>query len=90
MAMVTLVETSDVAMLPLIKSVLEAAGVPFSVEGEESLGLFPLAGGGRLFTRRPVAARILVPAERLDEARALIDAGAPHDRAESEQEGGSR
>lgn len=77
MAHVTLVETSDVALLPVIKSVLEAAGIPFSVEGEESLGLFPLVGGGPLFTRKPMAARILVPAERLEEARALLDQEEP-------------
>jgi hypothetical protein len=68
-----LLETADVALLPIIKSVLDAAEIPYVVQGDEALGLLPLTGVGRMFSHLPVSATILVPAERLEEARALIE-----------------
>jgi len=71
--MATLLETADVDLLPVLKSVLDSAGIPYVVQGEEALGLFPMSGVGRVFSHLPVGATILVPADRLDEARALIE-----------------
>ena len=71
--LVLLVETTDVALLPVLKSVLQAAEIPHVVQGDEALGLFPLSPAGAIFSRRAWAARVLVPRERLDEARALLD-----------------
>lgn len=66
--------TTDSALLPLIRSVLTAAGVPYFVQGEESLGLFPMGGiGGSQSTfRKGLAAKVLVPRDRREEAERLI------------------
>lgn len=72
--LVLLVETTDVTLLPVLKSVLESAGIPHVVQGDEALGLFPLSPAGAIFTRRAWAARLLVPRDRLEEARALLEA----------------
>jgi hypothetical protein len=71
--LVLLVETNDVTLLPVLKSVLEAAAVPHVVQGDEALGLFPISPAGPLFSGRAWAARVLVPREHLEEARALLD-----------------
>lgn len=65
--------TTDSALLPLIRSVLTAGGVPHVVHGEESLGLFPIGAGGSQSTfRKGIAATILVPRDRREEAERLI------------------
>lgn len=61
----TVFRTSIPPQLDLIKSVLEAAEIPFIVQGDNAAHL--IAGGGFRLD-----ARILVPAERADEARQLI------------------
>lgn len=71
--LVLLVETNDVTLLPVLKSVLVAAEIPHVVQGDEALGLFPLSPAGPLFSGRAWAARVLVQREHLDEARALLD-----------------
>ena len=71
--LVLLVETNDVTLLPVLKSVLEAAEIPHVVQGDEALGLFPLSPAGAIFSQRAWAARVLVPRGRLDEARALLE-----------------
>lgn len=65
-------ETADPTLLPVLRSVLEAAGIPFHTEGEESFGLLPLQGGF-LTGEEPMAVEIHVPADRAEEARALIE-----------------
>ena len=69
-------ETSDPAVLPVIESLLQAAEIPFFVQGEESLGMLPMGGiGGTHSTlRKGIVARILVEPARAEEARTLIDA----------------
>lgn len=69
--------TADVALLAVVKSMLESEDIPFLVQGEEALGLFPVGPGlfGGL-AGKMIAARLLVPEERADEARALIEDGA--------------
>ncbi len=70
---VTVFETDNPALLPVARSVLEAAGVPFTTQGEEAFGLMPIAGIGGPFAEHGLAVRFLVPAERAEEARALLD-----------------
>ena len=61
-----LVQVTEVELLPVIKSVLEAAGIPYFVQGEEASALFPLEGS------LPMAAVVHVPSDRLEEARDLL------------------
>lgn len=67
-------ETSDADTLPVVKSALDAAGIPYLVQGDESFGLLP-AGGG-FFGKRGLGVAILVPADRAEEARELLAADA--------------
>lgn len=70
--MVVVYEVWDPAVLPMVKSLLQSEGIPFFVQGEEAMSLFPV---GRLlgpFTRRGMAAAIMVPSEHLEAARELL------------------
>ena len=73
--------TTDNFLLPMIRSVLTAAEIPHIVQGEEALGLFPMGGvGGSQSTfRKGLAATILVPRERHEEADRLIRESAETD-----------
>ncbi len=70
-AWVELLQTHDMAELGLAQSVLTSANVPFVVEGESSLGLFPLTTPG-FFGKRGLGAVVRVRREDLEEARALL------------------
>jgi hypothetical protein len=71
--LVAVLNTSDSALLPVLKSVLDAAEIPYVVQGDQAMGLFPLGSfGGGLF-RRVLGASILVPREREQEARELLE-----------------
>ena len=61
------------ALLPVAKSVLEAAGVPHVVQGEAGVVLFPLGPAGEKVTHRVTGAIILVPRSRYEEAKALLE-----------------
>ena len=71
-AMVSVLQSGDAALLPLLKSVLDAAEIPYIVQGDEAAGLFPLPGGAPMFSRAAFAATLLVPRDRADEALELI------------------
>jgi hypothetical protein len=71
--LVAVLKTTDPALLPLAKSVLDAAGIPYVVQGEAGVGLFPLGGAGQRVTHRMTGSIILVPQSRLEEARALLE-----------------
>jgi hypothetical protein len=63
--------TADVAELPVISSLLQAAEIPFLVQGEHALALEPrgrLLGSGM----GEIGAVVLVPAELAAEARELL------------------
>jgi hypothetical protein len=71
--MIAVMRTSDSNLMPVLKSVLDAAGIPYVVQGDEAMGLLPLGPfGGGVFSR-VLGASILVPADRAEEARALIE-----------------
>ncbi len=69
---VAVFETDNPALLPVVRSVLQAAEVPFTVQGEEAFFLFPLYSVGGPFAGHGLAVRFVVPADRAEEARALL------------------
>jgi len=73
---VELLQTHDLAELGLAKSILASADIPFLVDGESSLGLFPLTTPG-FFGKRGLGAVVRVRREDLDEARELLEAAVP-------------
>jgi len=86
MELVQVFETTDVNLLPVVKSVLEAAGIPYMLEGEGSFGMLPLSGGFVNERHQALGVEIHVPSERAEEARALLASAAAEGAAEGEAE----
>ena len=86
---VDLFRTSDIALLMVIKSLLESAGIPFSVQGEEGLHVLPLSFPGAWFDPSAYGAVIRVRKEDLADARKIIeDTVALPDDENQEESGG--
>jgi hypothetical protein len=45
--LVAVFETTDAALLPVVRSLLDSENVEYSVQGEEALGLLPVGAMGR-------------------------------------------
>jgi len=71
-----LLETADVGFLPVLRSLLDGAGIPYIIQGEEAMGLLPIGALGSGPMQRALAAIVHVPEDRLEEARALLASGA--------------
>ena len=69
---VTVFETSETDLIPVIKSVLRGAEIPFNTEGEAMMNLFPSDLLGPLMSRPGAEVSFLVPEERAEEARQLL------------------
>ena len=69
--------TADAALLPVLKSVLTSAGIPFSVQGDEASGLFPFGPFDMLPDSVRLGAVIRVPESRAEEAKALLESELP-------------
>jgi len=73
--LVTVLETADVNLLAVIKSLLDSAEIPYLVQGEEALSLLPVGRLGGPFARRGLGAAVMVPSEHADVALELIKSG---------------
>ena len=69
--MVRLLQTDDCALLPVIKGLLDNAGIPYVVQGEHALGMMPLGPFGSGFSHGLLGAIVLVRRDREEEARPL-------------------
>ena len=72
-------ETMDATEVAIIKSLLEAVGIPYLTLGEDQYDAFRGAFRGTVFNPlgRPVA--LLVPASRADETRLLLRGDFPEE-----------
>ncbi len=72
--LVELTEISEPALLPVILGLLRSAGIEPVVEGDEIMGLWPVgqAVAGWTGWGRGLSVVIRVPADRAEEARALL------------------
>jgi hypothetical protein len=70
--LVSVMRTADGNLLPVVKSVLEAAGIPFVVQGDASMGMIPLGPFGGGMFRDVLGASVLVPRGRAEEASELL------------------
>ena len=69
------IEATDPSEVPIIRAMLEAAGIPFLTRGEDPLIAFPGAfAGASIFNPRARGVIFVVPSRMADEARALLDA----------------
>jgi len=53
-------KTTDVTLLPIVRSLLDSAGVRYSIQGEEALGLLPVGAMGSNVSRASLGATIYV------------------------------
>ncbi len=81
-------ETTEPTLLPVIKSVLESAGIPYMLEGEEAFGMLPLGGGFVNERHQALGVEVHVARERAEEARALLASAAAGGGAEEDAEAG--
>jgi hypothetical protein len=83
----TLLETSDPDLLPVLLGALRAAGIPYWTPGESTMDVLPLGpvDGGRVATNL-ISTAVLVPADRYEEALAIIETPAQVVDAESDEE----
>jgi hypothetical protein len=82
--LVELLKTQDVAYLMVVKSVLQASGIAFLVQGEEGLHMLPLSLSGGFFNTSAYGAVVRVRAGDLLDAQRLLEETAefPEDTAE--------
>ena len=71
--LLAVLKTTDPMTLSMVKSVLQAAAIPFIVQGEAGVNVFPLGAAGTRVTGRSTGAVILVEESRFEEARTLLD-----------------
>jgi hypothetical protein len=69
-----LLRTTDMVELAVVKSLLEAAEMPFTVQGEEGLHQLPISWAGGFFTPGSHGATVRVFTRDLEDARRLITA----------------
>lgn len=64
--------SSDPSEIPIVRSVLEAAGIPCLIRGEEGFDSFRGSRSAFRYNPRAGAIVFLVPADLADDARALL------------------
>jgi len=69
---VTVFETSETDVIPVIKSILRGAEIPFNTRGEAMMNLFPSDLLGRTMSRPGAEVSFEVPESYAEAARALL------------------
>ena len=71
---ISVFETTDITLLPVIKSVLQSADIPFYVRGDEAMGILPVGtfGSGINYGGHGLGAAVLVHEDQAEEAEALL------------------
>lgn len=82
--LVKLTEVSEPALLPVLVSLLQSYGIQPVINGEEIMGLWPVGPPAAGWTGwgRGLSVLVQVPANRVDEARALLAEVEKEDAAE--------
>ncbi len=78
--LVAVFNTTDPALLPIVRSVLDAAEIPYVVQGEAGVSVFPLGPVAARVTNRLTGVTILVERDRAEEVAALLDVEPPPPR----------
>ena len=69
----TVYETSDPALVPVIKSLLQGADIPFLVQGDEAVAMLPVGEVAGPFSKSGMAARFMVKSEDAEAAAELLN-----------------
>ncbi len=83
--LVTILEISDVALLPVVKSLLEDAGIPHLLQGERAFSFLPLPHTPVGSLKAPFRVLVLVPAPHADAARELLQIEPIGDEPDTDQ-----
>lgn len=70
--LVTVYETYESDVLPVIESILQSADIPFTVANESLMSLFPSDALSNTTLSDVGQVQFLVPADRAEEARTLL------------------
>jgi hypothetical protein len=68
--LIAVFETADPALLPVVKSVLEASEIPFFVQGDEAMGLLPVGRFATGLTQKGQGMVAIVHVDKDHEERA--------------------
>lgn len=68
--LVAVFETADPALLPIAKSVLDAAEIPFFVQGDEAMGLLPVGRFATGLTQKGQGMVAIIHVDKKHEAQA--------------------
>lgn len=71
--LVPVFRTTNSVLLPLVKSLLDSAGIPYLVQGEGALGLLPLGAAGSMVARSTIAAVVHVKEDDAESVKELLD-----------------
>ncbi len=71
---VMIFETSEIDVVPVIKSLLDSSEIPYDISGEAMMNLFPSDMLGNMMSRPAKEVRFHVPEDRAQEARDLLSA----------------
>lgn len=71
--MTLLLKTPDIGKLAIVKSLLQSAEIPYIVQGEDAVSLFPMAYSSGFFNQEAHGAEVFVPKGDLDAATRLLE-----------------
>ena len=75
-AYVTVLETFDVSVIPLLKTALAGAGIPYRFKGEGLMDIFPAKTRGAPLHDSAGEVSVRVPESRAEEARRILESTA--------------
>jgi Putative prokaryotic signal transducing protein len=78
---VVVLRTADATLLPVVRSLFDSAEIPYLIQGEEGAAILPLGRFGTGVFDGNLGVIVFVPADRADEARALLDSPPAADAA---------
>lgn len=70
--LVEVFRTTNAAVLPIVKSLLDSAGIEHFVQGEEAIGLLPVGPMGAIVSRATLAAMVHVKKEDAESVKEVL------------------
>ncbi len=70
--LVEVFRTTNAAVLPVVKSLIDSAGIEYFVQGEEALGLLPVGPMGAVVSRATLAAIVHVKEEDAESVKEML------------------
>lgn len=71
--LVEIFSTDEVALIPLVHSILDSSDIPYAMRDEEGMGIFPGAGMGLAIDASGKGVQVLVSPDHADRARQILE-----------------